>query len=136
MSARTDLADLIAQDAPDTWEIYAYPASLAPFDDATKPVAVVVEQRTIAAGTTSPDANGLPVGVELLVWVVVDGALGDNPADLEDTLEAAAETMIRLLEPLHGHEWNGDAIRDNYDTQKPAYQFTIRATGAITEETP
>ncbi len=134
MTARSDLAALIRQAAPDAWELYPYPASLLPFDDVAKPVAVVIEQRSISSGLASPDANGIPVGVELLIWVVVDGARGDDAGDIEDDLELAAETMIRILEPFPEHVWNGTANRDSYDSQKPAYTFTIRAAGAITEE--
>lgn len=134
MSARSELADLIKATAPDTWDVIAYPTRLTTFDDASKPVAVVVEQRAIASGNTSPDENGIPVAVTLAVWVVVDGARGDNPDVIEDDLEAAAERMIRILEPLPEHVWDGETTRDAYDNQKPAYLFTIRADGALTPE--
>lgn len=134
MSARSDLAGLIAAAAPGSWNVIPFPTRLTTFDDPAKPVAVVVEQRGIASGTTSPDGNGIPVAVNLAVWVVVDGARGDNPDVIEDDLEAAAETMIRILEPLPEHVWDGEGTRDAYDNQKPAYLFTIRADGALTNE--
>ncbi|KZE91181.1 hypothetical protein [Microbacterium sp. TNHR37B] len=134
MSARSDLAELIAPDAPDTWEIHAHPVNLLPFDDPQTTVAVVIEQRSMTAGNTSPDGNGMPIAVELMLWVVVDGSRGDDTPDVEDLLEDAAATMIRILEPLPTHVWDGAATRDAYDNQKPAYQFTIRASGALTLE--
>jgi hypothetical protein len=134
MSARSDLAALIQGAAPATWDVIGYPARLRTLDDPAKPVAVVIEQRNIASGATSPDANGIPVAVTLAVWVIVDAARGDNAGETEDELEAAAETMIRILEPLPDHVWDGDAARDAYDNQKPAYLFQIRAAGALTEE--
>lgn len=134
MSARSDLAGLIAAVAPLTWTVHPAPVKLTPLDDADKPVAVVVEQRAMVSGTTSPDQNGIPVQVELTVWVIVDGARGEDLATIEDQLEDAAEEMIRILEPMPNHVWDGTATRDFYDEQKPAYQFTIRASGAITGE--
>lgn len=134
MSARSDLAGLIAANAPDTWDVISYPTRLGPLDDPSKPVAIVVEQRGIATGNTSPDDNGIPVSATLAVWVVVDGSRGDNPDVTEDELEAAAEEMIRILQPLPEHVWDGDSTRDAYDNQKPAYLFTIRADGALTPE--
>lgn len=132
MSARSDLADLIEPDMPDTWEMHPAPTRLRSFTDPHKTVAVVIEQRSIASGTTSTDDNGIPVAVELLVWVVVDGARGNGVGDIEDALEDAAEQMIRQLESLPQHVWDGSATRENYDDQKPAYQFTIRAAGRLT----
>lgn len=134
MSARSQLRTLIAENAPDTWDIHPAPVSLRPLDDPATPVAIVIEQRAITAGAFSPDMNGLALAVELLVWVVVDGSLGDDADDVEDRLEAAAEQMIRILEPLPNHVWDGAASRDAYDDQKPAYMFTIRAAGALTTE--
>lgn len=134
MSARSDLAELITAGAPDTWEIYPYPLQLGTFEDATKPVAVVIEQRTMTAGRTSPDENGIPVDVELTVWVIVDATRGDNRAQVEDQLDDAAEQMIRILEAIPEQNWDGTATRNQYDAQKPAYDFTIRAAGAITQE--
>ena len=137
MTARSQLKDLIEAAAPDDWDVYGHPLNLPPLDDPAKPVAIVVEQRAINAGAFSPDSNGIPTSVELRVWVVVDGTLGDDLGDVEDTLEAATETMLRILEPLPEHVWDGAANRDSYDEQKPAYTFTIRAAGALTpEETP
>ena len=137
MSARSDLRDLIAADAPDDWEITAYPAQLGPLDNPAKPIAIVIEQIAIAAGRTSPDAKGIPVSVELHVWVIVDATRGDDRDEVEDRLEDATEQMIRILETLPEHNWDGTANRNQYDPQKPAYDFTIRAEGAlITEETP
>jgi hypothetical protein len=134
MSARATLAALIADAAPNTWDIIAYPTRLAPLDDATKPVAIVVEQRNVAAGGFSPDGVSIPVSVTLAVWVVVDATRGANPDEVEDELEAAVEQMVRILTPLPEHVWDGNATRDAYDNQKPAYLFTIRADGALTEE--
>ena len=137
MGARHDLRDLIAANAPDGWEIIGHPAQLNALDDPTKPVAIVIEQRTITAGRTSPDVNGIPVDVDLTVWVVVDASLGDDREQVEDRLELAAEQMIRILEQLDEQTWAGAAGRNQYDPQKPAYDFTIRAQGAlIPEETP
>jgi len=132
MSARSVLADLIRAGAPADWDVIGHPTRLGPFDD--KRVAVVVEQRGFASGNTSPDANGIPASFNLAVWVVVDGTRGDDVDALEDELEAAAEHMVRLLEPLPTHVWDGEATRDNYDNQKPAYVFQIRADGAFTPE--
>lgn len=132
MSARSDLADLIGAAAPNTWKIYPYPARLDTFEDPAKPVAIVVEQRTVTAGTFSPDALLTPVQVELVVWVIVDGSRGEDPAALEDRLEEAVEQMIRILEPLPEHAWTGGAARDDYDPQKPCYGFTIRLGGTLT----
>jgi hypothetical protein len=134
MSARSDLGGLIAANAPDTWDVIPYPTRLATFEDPAKTVAVVIEQRGVSSGNTSPDDNGIPVAVTLAVWVVVDGARGDGADAIEDDLEAAAEAMIRILEPLPEHVWDGEATRDAYDQQKPAYLFTIRAAGALTPE--
>lgn len=137
MSARTALRDLIAADAPADWDIIAHPKKLGPLDDHRKPVAIVIEQRTLTAGRTSPDENGIPVDVELVVWVIVDATRGDDADEVEDRLEAAAEQMIRILEALPEHNWDGTTTRNQYDPQKPAYDFIIRAQGAlITEETP
>lgn len=138
MGARHDLRDLIAASAPDTWDIIAYPTQLNQLDDPSKPVAIIIEQRTIAAGRTSPDdVHGIPVDVELTVWVIVDASLGGDRDQVEDDLEVAAEQMIRILEQLPDQVWDGTATRNQYDPQKPAYDFTIRATGALTpEETP
>src|SRR5690606_5893138 len=127
-------ADLIRDAAPDSWAVYGYPIKLPPFDDASKPIAVVVEQRSVTSGAASPDGQRIPVELELLVWVVVDGARGDSEEQTEDELEAAAEAMIRLLEPLPTHTWNGAATRTEYDPQKPAYQFVVALGGALTEE--
>lgn len=134
MSARSALALLIQERAPESWEVIPYPTKLAPLDDSAKPVAIVVEQRGIASGSTSPDGVVIPVSTLLAVWVVVDGSRGEGPAETEDRLEAAAETMIRILEPLPEHVWDGESSRDAYDNQKPAYLFLIRADGALTEE--
>lgn len=137
MGARHDLRDLIVAGAPDHWVVIGYPAQLNTLDDPSKPVAIVIEQRTITAGRTSPDANGIPVDVELTVWVIVDASLGGDRDDVEDRLENAAEQMIRILEQLDEQSWDGTAGRNQYDPQKPAYDFTIRAHGAlIPEETP
>lgn len=137
MSVRSALRDLIAGHAPDTWEIYPYPLQLQPFEDAAKSVAIVIEQRTLTAGRNSPDAeNGIPVDVELTVWVVVDATRGDDREQVEDDLEAAAEQMIRILELLPDQSWDGTATRNQYDPQKPAYDFTIRHPGALTQEEP
>ena len=134
MSARASLRDFITASAPDTWEIYGYPTQLGPFEDASKPVAVVIEQRTMTAGRNSPDdENGIPVDVELTVWVIVDATRGDNRDQVEDQLEDAAEQMIRILEAIPDQWWDGTATRNQYDPQKPAYDFTIRAAGAITD---
>ena len=136
MSARSDLKDLITASAPAGWEIYGYPTQLGPFEDASKPVAVVIEQRTMTAGRNSPDdENGIPVDIELTVWVIVDATRGDSRDEVEDELEDAAEQMIRILEAIPDQWWDGVATRNQYDTQKPAYDFTIRAAGAITPET-
>lgn len=135
MSVRSDLAELITAGAPDTWEIYPYPLQLSTFEDAEKPVAIVIEQRMMTAGRTSPDdENGIPVDVELTVWVIVDATRGDNREQVEDLLEAAAEQMIRILEAIPEQSWDGTATRNQYDPQKPAYDFTIRAVGALTQE--
>lgn len=131
MSARTDLQQLIAPAAPSTWEIYPYPVKLAPLEDAAKPVALVIEQRTIAAGQFSPDDAGIPVVADLAVWVVVDATRGDDLADVEELLEDAALQLIRILQQLPEDNWDGTAERTSYDPQKPAYQFTISAAGTI-----
>lgn len=138
MGARHDLRDLIALSAPAEWDIIGYPTQLNALDDPAKPVAIVIEQRTITAGRTSPDDAGIPVDVELTVWVIVDASRGDDRDEVEDRLEAAAEQMIQILEQLPEQVWDGTANRNQYDPQKPAYDFTIRATGALTpeEETP
>lgn len=132
MGARHDLKTLIADTAPDDWEIYGYPTQLGPLDNPAKPIAVIIEQRTITAGRTSPDETGIPVDVELTVWVLTDATLGDDRDAVEDRLELAAETMIRILEQLPEQVWDGTATRNQYDPQKPAYDFTIRANGALT----
>lgn len=134
MSARTDLRDLIAAAAPAEWDVIPYPTQLDPLDDAAKPVAIVIEQITIASARTSPDDAGIPVDVELHVWVVVDATRGDDRGEVEDRLEAAAEQMIRILEQLDEQVWDGTANRNQYDPQKPAYDFTIRAHGALIPE--
>lgn len=134
MSARSDLAGLIAAVAPDTWDVIPFPKRLRTFEDPDKPVAVVVEQRTVAAGQFSPDGVSIPVQVELAVWVIVDATRGDEEWLVEDRLEEAVEEMIRILTPMPEHVWDGTAARDEYDPQKPAYQFTIRAAGALTPE--
>lgn len=135
MSVRSTLRDLIAADAPAGWEIYPYPLQLGSFEEADKPVAIVIEQRTLTAGRNSPDAeNGIPVDVELTIWVIVDATRGDDREQVEDQLEEAAEQMIRILEALPDQSWDGTATRNQYDTQKPAYDFTIRAAGALTQE--
>lgn len=131
MSARSDLHDLIKPAAPVSWEIYPYPLKLAPLEDAAKPVAVVIEQRTIAAGQFSPDAAGIPVVSDLAVWVVVDASRGEDLADVEDLLEESALELIRILQELPEDNWDGTAERTSYDPQKPAYQFTISAAGTI-----
>jgi hypothetical protein len=134
MSGRSQLADLIAASAPETWEIIPHPTRLRPFDNPAKPVAIVVEQRAIQSGKWSPDGVSIPVETAFAVWVIVDGARGADAGPTEDDLEAAAETMIRILEPLAAEVWDGTAERGSYDDQKPAYQFTIRAAGALTQE--
>lgn len=134
MSARSDLRDLIAADAPEDWEIIPYPTQLNTLDDPRKKVAIVIEQRTITSGRTSPDADGIPIEVELVVWVIVDATRGDDRDGVEDRLEAAAEQMIRILEQLPDHVWDGSTTRNQYDPQKPAYDFTIRAHGALIPE--
>lgn len=134
MSARSDLKTLIQADAPDAWEIYGYPTQLGVLDDPNKPIAVVIEQRTIAAGQFSPDGDSIPVTTELALWVVIDATLGDSRETIEDLLDTAVEQMIRILLPMPGSNWDGTAERTSYDAQKPAYQFTIRATGALTQE--
>lgn len=135
MSARSDLRDLIATDpAASSWEIYPYPVKLAPFEDATKPVAVVIEQRNIVAGTFSPDDSGIPVASDIALWVVVDATRGDSAEHVEDQLEDAALDVIRILQRLPEDNWDGTAERTSYDPQKPAYQFTITAAGKITPD--
>lgn len=137
MGARTDLAALISAAAPAGWDVIPYPTQLQPLDNPDKPVAVVIEQRAITAGRTSPDPNGTPVAVELTVWVIVDASRGDDRADVEDRLEEAAEALVLIFEELPDDMWDGTATRNQYDPQKPAYDFTIRAAGALTqEETP
>nr|WP_278101898.1 hypothetical protein [Microbacterium proteolyticum] len=138
MSARSNLKALIegSEHYPDTWTVYDFPTRLQTFEDATKPVAIVIEQRELEAGSTSPDEHGIPISVDLLVWVVVDGTRGVRLPQLEDELEAAAETMIRILEPLADDAWNGAATRDAYDEQKPAYRFPVSGTGRIAPPTP
>lgn len=132
MSARSQLADLIAAGAPDTWAIHRAPRSLAPFDDPAKPAAILIEQANITAATTSPTAAGIPVDLELWVWAMVDSSRGDDADALEDALEDVLEGMVAILAELPEHVWDGAAERTNYDEQKPAYRFTIRAAGAIT----
>lgn len=138
MGARHDLRDLIAADAPADWDIIGYPTQLAPLDNPHKPVAINIEQRSITTGRTSPDeAGNIPVLVELTVWVIVDATRGADRDEVEDRLEAAAEQMIRILEKVPDQWWDGSATRNQFDPQKPAYDFTIRAAGALTpEETP
>ncbi|MFB4348477.1 hypothetical protein [Microbacterium sp. CR_7] len=134
MSARASLRDFITASAPEAWEIYGYPTQLGPFEDASKPVAIVIEQRTMTAGRTSPDENGIPIDIELTVWVIVDATRGDNREQVENQLEDAAEQMILILEAIPDQWWDGVATRNQYDPQKPAYDFTIRAAGALTQE--
>lgn len=134
MSARSDLRDLIAASAPEGWDIIPYPTQLDPLDNADKPVAIVIEQRTLTAARTSPDENGIPVDIELTVWVIVDATRGNDRPEVEDRLELAAEQMIRILEQLNEQSWDGTATRNQYDPQKPAYDFTIRAHGALIPE--
>lgn len=134
MSARSSLAELITAAAPTTWDVIPYPTKLAPLDRHGKPVAIVIEQRTLQAGKTSPTATEIPVDVELTVWVIVDASLGRDRNDVEDILEDAAFEMIRILEQLPDDNWDGVATRNQYDEQKPAYDFTIRAQGSITQE--
>lgn len=132
MNARKALAELIRPHAPETWAIYDYPANLAPFDDPAKPIALVIEQRAIEAGQTSPDENGIPVRVELYAWVVVDGSRGVDRGGLEDTLEGALEDLLDVLSTLPQHVWDGRAERANFDPQKPAYRVTITGPGTLT----
>lgn len=134
MSARSDLAGLIAAVAPDTWDVIPHPTRLRTFDNPAKPVAIVIEQHAIQSGPFSPDGVAIPVEVALAVWVVVDGSRGEEAGPIEDQLEDAVEQMIRILEPMPDHVWDGTAERGSYDDQKPAYQFTIRAPGALTTE--
>lgn len=134
MSARTQLADAIRAEAPETWTVYGFPTRLRTFDDPAKPVAIVVEQRGLEADRFSSDGARIPVVVSLAVWVVVDGSRGGNSDDVEDLLEGSAESMIRILEPLADPVWDGTAERTSYDEQKPAYQFTLRVSGHITQE--
>jgi|GEM_PF-5106876 len=134
MSARSSLAELITAAAPATWDVIPYPTRLQPLDNDDKPVAIVIEQRTLTAGNTSPTETEIPVDVELTVWVIVDASLGRDRNEVEDLLEEAAEGMIRILEQLPDDNWDGVATRNQYDEQKPAYDFTIRAQGSITQE--
>lgn len=136
MTARAALKQAIAPHAPATWEIYDYPTRLRTFDDPAKPVAIVIEQRGLKLGRFSADENGTPIDVELMVWVVVDAARGDDLDVIENDLEAAAEHMLRILEDLGlpDHVWDGTANREDYDDQKPAYQIPITAAGALTPE--
>lgn len=133
MSARTQTADAIKAEAPATWDVRSAPTRLRAFTDPAKPVAIVVEQRDISADRFSSDGERIPVIVTLAVWVIVDAARGDSSDAVEDDLEAAAETMIRILEPLAGPVWDGTAERTGYDEQKPAYQFTLKVAGYITQ---
>ncbi|WP_345751381.1 hypothetical protein [Microbacterium rhizophilus] len=135
MSARNDLAALIAIDAPESWAIYPYPVNLGPFEDPAKSVALVVEQTSIASGVTSSDGERIPVEAELHAWIVVDGSRGDQPDVLEARLEEALEHMIRALNVLPDHVWDGRAERAKFDQSKPAYRVTVKAPGHITEET-
>lgn len=132
MSARTDLAGLIDASKPAGWKVHPQPINLPPLDDPAKPVAVVVEQRELATGQFAPDGATIPVQATLAIWVVVDGSRGDSPGDVEDRLELAAEQLVRILEPLPDHVWDGTATRSAYDPQKPAYLFEISAAGALT----
>lgn len=134
MGARGDLKTLIEAGAPATWDIIGYPTQLGVLDDPAKPIAIVIEQRNVAAGKFSPDGDSIPIDVELVVWIVVDATQGDDRDELEDLLEESVEQMIRLLVPMPNDNWDGTAERTSYDTQKPAYQFTIRAPGVITQE--
>lgn len=134
MSARSDLASLIEASAPDTWEIVPVGQRLRAFTDSGKPVSIVVEQRGLESDRFSSDGERIPVVVTLAVWVVVDGARGASANDTEDLLEAATEDMIRIFEPLTLHVWDGTAERTAYDEQKPAYQFSLKVAGHITQE--
>lgn len=134
MSARSDLYDLIAPAAPVSWEILPYPTRLRTFDDPAHDIGVIIEQRTIQTGDYSDDPNSLPVVVELALYVIADGSRGDDLNTIEDRLEAATEQMVRILAQLPDHVWDGQAVRDTYDDQKPCYTFTIRAAGALTQE--
>jgi len=134
MSARTDLAALVTAAAPANWEVHPYPTQLSTFDDPAHDVGIVIEQRTMTTGAFSDDPDSLPVVVELALWVIVDGSRGEALGDLEDRLEAAAEQVVRILAQLPHDVWNGTATRDAYDAQKPCYQFTISAAGALTQE--
>lgn len=138
MSARSDLKALLEPRAPEGWDIFDYPTRLRTFDDPTKPVAIVIEQRTYKLGRFSADENGTPIDAELLVWVVVDGARGDDLDEIEDDLEAALEQLIQILESLElpAHVWDGTATRDEYDDQKPAYQLSLTAAGYLTPPAP
>lgn len=136
MTARSELAGLITTGAPSTWEVVDHPvkgAALTSLQDAATPVAIVIEQRSIAAGQFSPDGQVIPVAIGLAVWVVVDGSRGDTVAVVEDLLEQAVETMIRILSPLPDHVWDGTAERGTYNDQQPAYSFNLSVAGAITE---
>jgi hypothetical protein len=134
MSARSDLKTLIAEHAPATWELYGYPTQLGVLDDPNKPIAIVIEQRNITTGEFPPDGESIPVVVEIALWIVVDATTGRDRDELEDELEQATEQMIRILLPMPENVWDGAAERTSYDAQKPAYQFTIRAAGALTQE--
>lgn len=134
MSARSDLADLIRSAAPESWDVIGVGKRLRPFTDSGKDVAVVIEQRGIEASPFSSDGATIPVVVTLVAWVIVDGSRGDDEDEVEDRLDAAAVSMIRILEPFAQAAWDGMAERNAYDAQKPAYTFTIRFDGSITQE--
>lgn len=134
MSTRSEVADKIRLEAPEGWEIHHVGLRLRGFTDPEKLVAIVVEQRGIAAARFSSDGVEIPVDVTLAVWVIVDAARGDSAEVIEDRLEEAAEELIRIFEPLGEAVWDGTAERTSYDEQKPAYQFTLRFTGTITQE--
>lgn len=141
VSARSVLADLIRADAPDTWQVYGYPikgGAISTAMTAAQPVAVVVEQRTIAASRFSATPESIPVELGLTVWVVVDGTRGETAEVIEDRLEGALESLIRILSSLPDHLWDGTAERSTYNEQQPAYSFLINnATATIEEsETP
>lgn len=128
------MAEKIAVDAPADWEIHHVGVRLRSFSDPEKLVAIVVEQRGLVASRFSSDGVEIPVEVNLSVWVIVDAARGDSSEVVEDRLEEAAETMIRILDPLTDSAWDGVADRTAYDEQKPAYQFNLRFAGTITQE--
>jgi len=134
MSTRSEVADKIRAEAPDEWDVHDVPLRLRSFTDATKLVAIVVEQRGLVASPFSSDGVEIPVEVNLSVWVIVDASRGEGADVIEDRLEDAAEQLIRIFEPLAESVWDGTAERTSYDEQKPAYQFPLRFTGTITQE--